>query len=154
MNKKAYPVAIAAIVVIGLLWYLHASSGVKPATVGTSSIASTPSNGSTATNSTPVATAPAASSSNLSDGTHTGQSYSNEYGDVQVAITVTGGKISNVNVLKYPTAHDRSVQINSDAVPRLKQEALTAQSASIDIISGATSTSESFIQSLQSALSA
>ncbi len=75
------------------------------------------------------------------------------YGTVQVKVIVAGSKISDVQFLDYP--HDRrtSQLINMQATPYLRQEAIRAQSAQVNIVSGATLTSQAFIQSLQSALS-
>jgi uncharacterized protein with FMN-binding domain len=67
-------------------------------------------------------------------------------------ITLTGGKLTAVEVLQVPGDNPKDQQINDYAVPVLKQETLTAQSASIDSVSGATYTSDGYITSLQSAL--
>ncbi|AXG81245.1 FMN-binding protein [Streptomyces paludis] len=110
--------------------------------------ASTPTPTSTPTSSsTPSTTASPAASS----GTYTGDAISTRYGTVQLAITVTDGELTAVNVLQVPS-EGRSQQIAADAVPRLTAEALTAQSARIDAISGASYTSQGYIDSLQSAL--
>jgi uncharacterized protein with FMN-binding domain len=74
------------------------------------------------------------------------------WGAVQVQITVADGKISAAEAVVYPQANSRDRQINAYAVPVLEQEAVTAQSADIDVVSGATVTSDGYIQSLQSAL--
>jgi uncharacterized protein with FMN-binding domain len=74
------------------------------------------------------------------------------YGPVQVRIDVSGGKISKIDVLQYPNGMQRDQDINSYALPVLNQEALAAQSAQIDAVSGATYTSDGYTQSLQSAL--
>jgi uncharacterized protein with FMN-binding domain len=74
------------------------------------------------------------------------------YGPVQVQITVQDGKITKVTAVDYPTENPRDQEINSYAIPQLDQEALSAQSASIDTVSGATVTSDGYISSLQSAL--
>jgi uncharacterized protein with FMN-binding domain len=71
---------------------------------------------------------------------------------VQVQITLTGGRLTAVDVLQVPGDNPKDQQINDYAVPVLTQEALTARSASIDSVSGATYTSEGYITSLQSAL--
>ena len=86
------------------------------------------------------------------DGQYTGQVVDAYYGLVQVQATVQGGKISDVQFLKYPTDRRTSQWINSQATPWLRTEALQAQSSRVNIISGATLTSEGFIMSLQSAL--
>lgn len=84
--------------------------------------------------------------------TYTGEAVSTRYGNVQVRITVSGGRVTTSEVTQVPwsSGHDR--QINAQAVPILNQEAVDAQSASIDMVSGATYTSEGYIQSLQSAI--
>ena len=84
--------------------------------------------------------------------TVTGSTASTRWGDVQVSITVTDGKITSVDVPEYPTANGKDREINSYALPVLTQETLSAQSADIDMVSGATVTSEGYVQSLQSAL--
>lgn len=86
------------------------------------------------------------------DGQYTGDVTDAYYGNVQVQAIITGGKIIDVKFLDYPQDRRTSVQINSQAMPYLTQEAIQTQSAQVDIISGATATSEAFIQSLQSAL--
>ncbi len=91
-------------------------------------------------------------SSGLKDGTYTGSTVDVNWGYVQVQATIQGGKISNVQFLQYPSDRRTSVRINSFAVPYLQQEAIQAQSANVDIITGATLTSEGFQQSLQDAL--
>jgi uncharacterized protein with FMN-binding domain len=69
-----------------------------------------------------------------------------------VQITIANGQITAVDAVEYPTAKARDVQINTRAVPQLNRETLAAQSAQIDMISGATYTSVGYITSLQSAL--
>ena len=92
------------------------------------------------------------SSSGLADGTYLGQAASTRFGPVQVQITVSGGAITAADAIDYPTSNPRDRQINQIAVPRLVSETLSAQSAQIDMISGATYTSEGYRQSLQSAI--
>jgi uncharacterized protein with FMN-binding domain len=77
---------------------------------------------------------------------------SNEYGDVQVRVTVRGSQIVDVQALQLPHDRSRSARISSGAGPILRREALQAQSAQIDLVSGATYTSESYAKSLQGAL--
>jgi uncharacterized protein with FMN-binding domain len=86
------------------------------------------------------------------DGTYTGNIIDAYYGNVQVQAVIQAGKITNVQFLDYP--HDRrtSQRINKIAGPYLTTEAIQAQSAQVDLISGATLTSEAFVQSLQTAL--
>jgi hypothetical protein len=81
-----------------------------------------------------------------------GSVVSNPYGDVQVEVVVRDGQLSDVEALELPSDRQRSQYINSIAGPELRQEALQARSANIDVISGATYTSQSYAQSLQNAL--
>jgi uncharacterized protein with FMN-binding domain len=84
--------------------------------------------------------------------TFTGDDFPNQYGDVQVQIVVQGHQLVDVRPLQLPYSHSRSQEISQQAEPILRQEALQAQSAQIDLLSGATFTSESYAESLQSAL--
>lgn len=87
------------------------------------------------------------------DGTYTGISADAYYGNIQVQVTISGGKITDVVFLDYPQDRGTSRQINGQAMPYLKQEAIAAQSANVNIVSGATDSSLAFRQSLLSALS-
>lgn len=100
----------------------------------------------------PAAAAPTSTSGTYKDGSYTGTAFDNQYGSVQVKATVSGGKLTNVEFLQMPYEESRSASLSAYAKPILLKEALAAQSASVDIVSGATSTSESFMNSLQSAL--
>lgn len=84
--------------------------------------------------------------------TVTGELAQTRWGPVQVQITLSGDKVTSVQVVQVPAGNPRDVEINDYAVPVLKQETLQAQSAQIDSVSGATVTSEGYIASLQSAL--
>jgi uncharacterized protein with FMN-binding domain len=120
----------------------------------------------TATASTPAAIAPGTSSSTSGDTTGststgstssgsktvTGTSADTRYGPVQVKITVVDGKITSAQAIDYPQNDPRDQEINSVAIPQLQQETINASSANIDQVSGATYTSQGYIQSLQSAL--
>ena len=75
-----------------------------------------------------------------------------KFGPVQIQVQITGGKISEVAILQYPDSADRSVQINANALPTLRSESLSAQSASVHAVSGATYTSRGYVKSLQSAI--
>ncbi|MCX5058423.1 FMN-binding protein [Streptomyces sp. NBC_00201] len=84
--------------------------------------------------------------------TVTGDTVQTRWGPVQVRITLKSGKLTEVTAVAYPTDNPRDQEINSFALPRLRGEALQAQSATIDTVSGATYTSDGYRQSLQSAL--
>jgi uncharacterized protein with FMN-binding domain len=83
--------------------------------------------------------------------TVTGSLITTRYGDVEVQVTVAGGKITAVDAVELPSG-GRSGRISDSVAPILASEALTAQSANIDIVSGATYTSEAYASSLQAAL--
>lgn len=91
-------------------------------------------------------------SSGYKNGSFTGDVADAFYGNIQVRIAMQDGKITDVQFLQYPNDRDNSIQINEYAMPILKSEAIQAQSANVDIVSGATDSSQAFIQSLQSAL--
>ena len=91
-------------------------------------------------------------SATYKDGTFVGSAADAYYGNVQVKATIHGGSITDVAFVQYPDTHDTSIMINQQAMPYLRQEALQSQNANVSIISGATFTSEAFIQSLASAL--
>ena len=108
-----------------------------------------PTSGST-TSGTTIST-PAAKNSTYS-GTVTGSAADTRWGPVQVKVTLASGKITAVDVVEEPDSNGHDQEINAEAVPQLVSETMQAQSAQIDMISGATYTSEGYVQSLQSAL--
>lgn len=81
-----------------------------------------------------------------------GQVIDTQYGPVQLQITLAGSRIVQITPLQLPSGQSRDAEINNYAVPILTQEALQAQSARIDAVSGASYTSDGYAQSLQSAL--
>ena len=91
-------------------------------------------------------------SSKYTDGTYTGDTTDAFYGLLQVQVTINDGKIDNIIFLKYPDDNSTSLFVNEQAIPLLKSEAIAAQSADIDIVSGASESSTAFRQSLASAL--
>jgi len=74
------------------------------------------------------------------------------YGDIQLRVTVSGGRITDISVPQESAPGQRSQSINSQAIPVLTREALAAQGLQFDVVSGATFTSDAFAQALQSAL--
>ncbi|MFF1740582.1 FMN-binding protein [Streptomyces mirabilis] len=110
---------------------------------------SSPSSGSTSGSSSA-----GSSGSTKSTGTKTvtGDTVQTRWGPVQVRVTLKNGKITDVTAVSYPSDNPRDQEINSYALPQLRREALAAQSAQIDSVSGATYTSDGYQQSLQSAL--
>jgi uncharacterized protein with FMN-binding domain len=126
-------------------------SGTAGSGTGSSDGSSTPGSESSESPSA-SGSASGSASSGLKDGSFTGQSTDTRYGPVQVKITVSGGAITAVDVPVYPTESFRDQQINRRAVPQLVSETLKAQSSHIDMVSGATFTSDGYIGSLQSAI--
>lgn len=135
--KRYYPIFVAVIVAIGVFWYVISS---KHAEVSSASY-----------NSATPSSTPTPSKAALADGTHTGKSIPTDYGDIQIELVVSQGKITAVNILKRPGNESRSIEINTNAIPRLQSEILTAQSANVNAISGATFTSEGFVKAAKSA---
>jgi uncharacterized protein with FMN-binding domain len=93
-----------------------------------------------------------ASGADATTRTVTGSQVQTEWGPVQVEVSVSEGTITGVSVVQYPTGNSRDEDINGYALPILVDETLAAQSADIDMVSGATVTSEGYRESLQSAL--
>ena len=83
-----------------------------------------------------------------------GSSINTRYGPVQVQLKVTNGRIVSATAIDFPTSDPHDEEINSQAIPVLQDETVTAQNANIDGVSGATYTSDGYRQSLQSALDA
>ena len=137
------PIVLAATVAgtAGVLAFHPHSPAVQPVT------ASSPSTTAASPSSTP-----SSSSGSTGSGTATGAAVDTRYGSAQVRVTVKNGKIANIEALQLQDNDPRSQQISSSAAPILQQEALSSQSANIDAVSGATFTSASYDQSLQSAL--
>ncbi|WP_116114208.1 FMN-binding protein [Austwickia chelonae] len=88
----------------------------------------------------------------LKDGTYTGGANRTRYGDVQVQIVVSGGKITSSKTLAHPNSSAKDQRINSRAVPQYDAAVVRAQSAEIDAVSGATVTWDGYRGSLQSAI--
>lgn len=86
-------------------------------------------------------------------GTFTGKDILTRFGDVQVSVTLKHGRIVDVQWLKLPFDRERSLIISRQASPILRNEVLSAQSARINLLSGATYTSDGWANSVQSALS-
>ena len=97
-------------------------------------------------------TSPSLKPPSYNDGHFTGSVADAYYGNIQVAVTIQNRQITSVDFLQSPNRHGRSIAINSFAKPLLSQEAITAQDANVDVVSGATDTSRAFVQSLTSAL--
>jgi uncharacterized protein with FMN-binding domain len=143
---------------VGLLSFKTHTTPVAtvPAAVATtapgaspSSAAPAPTTGS-ASPSTPSSSA--ATTKTAAAKTVTGDSINTRWGPVQVKITVSNGKITTATAVVYPLNNPRDQEINATAIPTLQQESIGQSTSKIDMVSGATYTSEGYIQSLQSAL--
>ena len=156
----------------GLSAYFITSASAAPHQVGAATIvagqAATPTTGGAPTSSTsPATTAPATPSTGQATPSTTpsttaaansvvdGATFQNKWGPVQVKATFgADGRLVSVNTIQTPNDRGRSVEINNNAVPQLDAEAVTAQSAKVDTVSGATYTSTDYQRSLQSAIDA
>jgi uncharacterized protein with FMN-binding domain len=145
---KKFIVAISIIGAFVLYSFVYRSNAAAPlpttstkssASASTSSAGATPTTGTT-------------SGALYKDGSYTGSVADAQWGNIQVKAIIQNGKITNVQFLQYPNDRNRSIQINNYADPQLANEAIQAQSAQVDVISGATDTSDAFIQSLSDAL--
>jgi uncharacterized protein with FMN-binding domain len=149
--------------ILAVGWQIGAAPAVTPSSTsggasGTAGASATTaaSGSSSGSGSAPAApSAPAAapaSSSGLKDGSYTGASEQTFFGNVQVRLTISGGRITDVKALRLTDQGGRSVQISNYAAPILRQEVLTSQSAQVSNVNGATYTTEGYLQSVQSAL--
>jgi len=148
--RRTLPVIAATAGGLALLANFHTSpvastaSAASPSTTPTSA----PPRGSGSPTTAPATTTTTSGGSRVIDG----PVVSNDYGDVQVRVTLKGSQIVDVQALQLPQDRSRSARISDAAGPILRREALHAQSANIDLVSGATYTSESYAESLQGAL--
>ncbi len=168
MKKFTVAVLIIGTFIFYSLLYNHSNAVALPGNVNNPSSSSSSStrpssnNGSTSGSSN----AAGASSSNngntsgsskstgtYKDGSYTGSVADAQWGNLQVKAIIQGGKLTDVQFLQYPNDRNRSIRINESADPQLTSEAIQAQSAQVDVVSGATDSSEAFIQSLSDALS-
>jgi uncharacterized protein with FMN-binding domain len=137
--------------VVLLFSYRTSTSSTMPAAAGTPATTTAGTASSTGA-ATASGTTTTATSTSTYTGTVTGAAADTRWGPVQVRVTLAGGKITAVDVVQQPDENPKDQEINADAVPALVSETLEAQSTQIDMVSGATYTSEGYVQSLQSAL--
>lgn len=102
--------------------------------------------------STPKPISPPKKNGIYNDGGYVGSVADAYYGNLQVKAIISGGRLTDVQILDYPQDRNTSIRINARALPILKQEAIAAQSANINAVSGASATSPAFIESLTYAL--
>jgi uncharacterized protein with FMN-binding domain len=153
MAKRA-PIVIAGTVVgaVAVLLYkpLEPAGTLASGAAGGSSGSGSTSGGGTSSGTT--SSASSGSSSTARNGTFTGTAVDTRFGAVQVQATIAGGKVTAVSAVQLPDGDPRSSSISQGAEPSLKQEVLAKQGAKVDVISGATYTSDGYMASLQSAL--
>lgn len=157
MKKALIGLGVLSVFVIYSLWVRHEQPKLGAVSSVTSPTANTTSGSTNSGASDNSMMGNGGMNSHMSggykDGSYTGDTTDASYGNVQVAAIISGGKLVDVNVLQYPNSHDTSVVINQQALPMLKQEAIQAQNPNnIQIISGATFTSQAFIESLATAM--
>jgi uncharacterized protein with FMN-binding domain len=128
------------------------SSGTSGATSSPTTSASAAPSTSAAPSASPSVAPTPATVSGAKDGSYTGSSSGTPFGDVQVKVVVSGGKITDVVALQLTNDGGRSVQISNYAAPILRSEVLKSQSAKVSNVSGATYTTDGYLSSLQSAL--
>jgi uncharacterized protein with FMN-binding domain len=165
MNTLAVKKLAVSVLIVGtfilyaLLHNSRSSAGVPVALVPTtpanpSAAADTPAATDTSAGNATAAPSPTDTpSTRYKNGTYTGGVADAQWGLVQVKAIIKNGKIADVQWVQYPSDRERSVFINSYADPQLTQEAIQAQSAQVDIVTGATDSSFAFMQSLTDALS-
>ena len=156
---KRAPIVLTG-TVVGLAGVLSYNTASTPSAVIGSSSSSTaaPATTAAATSSTSTkttastATRSRTSTASARTRSATGQDVSFQYGDLEVKVTKSGRRIADVSIVRFGITDPHSQQIDVSAVPQLRQEAISAQSANINGVSGASYTSAAYKQSLQSAL--
>ena len=151
--------ALASVSIVGIGWQLgsqsiDASQSLTAQNTGTTTAANTGATTAATARVAANAAASTAAASSSPSGTFTGSVIHTQFGDMQVSVTIANGTINEVTPLQLTNRGGRSVAISSQAAPILRSEVLSAQSASVHNVSGATYTSNGYLRSLQSALDA
>jgi uncharacterized protein with FMN-binding domain len=141
---------VASAGVLGAGWAVGTANGSTVATTPTTPTTAT--TAATSGTSGTTKTTTTSGSTTYKDGTYTGTTVTHQYGSVAVTVTISGGKITNVTAQAASAGDRRSSSINSQAIPMMKTEVLSANSAKVSTVSGATYTTTAYISSLQSAL--
>lgn len=156
--RRIVTAALSTLTLLVLLFSYHTSTNSRgvPAVAGAAAAAgaapSAPGAGRSSSATGAGAGTTTAPKAGTTAGTFTGQVVDTDWGPVQVKITVSGGRITAAQAVRYPDGNDRDARINGYALPILEQSVLQKQSAQIDTVSGATVTSDGYQQSLQSAI--
>lgn len=154
MPTRAAIAIVATVIGVFLLFSFKTPAQAKPRTPSADVAQATPTPTPSASPSGTAAPSPtpSPSASEYKDGTYTGQDIQTQFGDVQVKVTISGGKITDVQAVQLPFDRPRSAEISQAVASPLHDEVLQAQSAQIDLLGGATFTSDAYAQSVQSAL--
>ena len=152
--KKIVLAVMTTISGLVMLFSYHTSTQIVATTTPDTDTGATQADPDTSAAAPTAPTSSATASTSSNDGTFTGDAVQTRYGAVQVEITVANGTITSAEAIQYPNSDRHDQQINAYAVPVLNAEVVAAQSASIDAVSGATVTSDGYLQSLQSAIDA
>lgn len=153
--KKIWGWIVGVVVVIAAGAYIL--FGQQPGSAITPPVATNTGDGTTpptptATSGSSTDTGGTSGTGQYKNGTYTGSVENAIYGNLQVAVTISGGAITNVAYPVSPNAPGHTSEVSAFALPALAQEAIAVQSANVAIVSGATQDSQAFQQSLAAAL--
>ena len=143
---------LGSITVLVVGWQAGAAAAHNASAESSTGTASTGTGTGTGSSSATTSGSGTTSSGSLKDGSYTGTSEATQFGNVQVKVVVSGGKITDVVALQLTSDGGRSVQISNYAAPILRSEVIAAQSANVSAVSGATYTTDGYLSSVQSAL--
>lgn len=152
MNK----ILLSLAVIFGFGLYAFGLSRGKtdrPIVAPSNSNTDNPADSSTPTNNNSMMSTPMPMHQTYKNGNFTSIVTDAFYGNVQIRTTIKAGRVTDIQFLQYPNDRGNSIEINSYAMPILRTEAIQAQNAAVDIVSGATATSEAFRQALANTLS-
>lgn len=153
MDMKKFIVGGIVVVLLGGYALWSASRSQTAAMPVTTDQTGVPIDTGTSSTTTTVTTTTTTTKNTYKDGTYTGSvGDAAPYGQVQVSVTISSGKIASIKMLQSPSGPGETNQISARAFPILIQEAITAQTSKVNIVSGATQDSQGFQQSLGSAL--
>ena len=141
----------STVTVVVLLFGYHTSTNQTSTAAPTHNVSS-PSAQASSSASRSAGSGASRSASAARPNTYTGSVADTRWGPVQVQISVTAHQVTDVTILQQPNGNSRDAEINDAALPILLQETMSAQSANIDMVSGATVTSDGYVRSLQAAL--
>jgi uncharacterized protein with FMN-binding domain len=141
--------ALTSVSIVGMGWQLGTQ-----AIDASQSLAASSGTGASAAQGAAAAAAAATAAPTAQSGTVTGSVVATRFGNVQVSVTIADGAITEVTPLQLTDRESRSVAISNQAAPILRSEVISAQSANVQNVSGATYTTGGYLKSLQSALDA